>query len=549
MADLELSFSTRGELEGAKQYAAELDRQIGKMKAMGQDASDLTAKLGRLNTAIEQSAKKLSDMERPSAEVRDALSAEARAANEAAHSTETKVVAMNKAVVAAAALTAAYATLKKSIGEFAETQEAVTSLDAALAQHGNLTEEVRQKYQSLAGEMQTTTAIADEEWIKVLATLTKFGATPEGIEGAAAAVKNLAGFMGGDLTSAATMVGKALQGKFETLTRLGLKVDDTKTKSENLQSIFEQLAQRGGGQLEARANTLSGQFAGLRVATGDVFEGIGNLIDRTHVLTMATEIVTGVMKGFTILLPETVAQNDALRNKSAAAAVELKKQAEAQAALAAATEAAVKALEAENKAIDRQRQLNQTVGDARTQEQLALIDLAEHSGEISSEEANLRRSKVRSSAEVNKLTDDRLSLMLKEDALKKALQGVTDPKQRSPIEGQLADVRSALGGNLEQLRVAQVTGRSDVSGAEAAIRRAEQKRIKDQEEERLQQARDDEREVQQQVQRLTQGTLGAGESFRQTSDAVAVFAEGVVRENIQLKRRLTVLESRMNAAR
>ena len=45
MADLELEFSTRGELEGARAYAAELEKNIGKMKAAGQDASALTQQL------------------------------------------------------------------------------------------------------------------------------------------------------------------------------------------------------------------------------------------------------------------------------------------------------------------------------------------------------------------------------------------------------------------------------------------------------------------------------------------------------------------------
>lgn len=59
MADLELLFSTRGELEGARQYAAELERTIGKMKAAGKDASELTEKLGKLNVSIGESEKGL----------------------------------------------------------------------------------------------------------------------------------------------------------------------------------------------------------------------------------------------------------------------------------------------------------------------------------------------------------------------------------------------------------------------------------------------------------------------------------------------------------
>lgn len=134
----------------------------------------------------------------------------------------------------------------KSLQEFAAAQRNVAALDAVLAQNGQLTDEYRERLQELAGQLQRTTAIADDQWVAVLTKLTQFGANPGNIERYAAAVKNLAGIVG-DVDTAATLVSRALQGNFEMFSRYGISVGEAGSQTEKLDNLMRQLAQRGGG--------------------------------------------------------------------------------------------------------------------------------------------------------------------------------------------------------------------------------------------------------------------------------------------------------------
>src|SRR5688500_3555673 len=69
MADLEITFSTRAELEGANKFAADLEEKIGKMKAAGKETSELTAQHARLTEAIAKAEPTLKANESATAQV------------------------------------------------------------------------------------------------------------------------------------------------------------------------------------------------------------------------------------------------------------------------------------------------------------------------------------------------------------------------------------------------------------------------------------------------------------------------------------------------
>ena len=54
MPDLDFTIRTRAELEGAQQVGAELERLIGKQKALGEDYSENAAKLAKVNGSLEE---------------------------------------------------------------------------------------------------------------------------------------------------------------------------------------------------------------------------------------------------------------------------------------------------------------------------------------------------------------------------------------------------------------------------------------------------------------------------------------------------------------
>jgi len=289
------------------------------------------------------------------------------------------------AVTAAAATAIAAAT--KAIKEFAGTQEAVFKLDAALAQHGALVEHTRQNYQALAGELQNTTGIADDQWLDVLTRLTQFGSRPETIGIDVEAVKNLAGIMGGNLQGAALAYTRALQGQFEMFGRLGIRVDENLSQFEKLNQLQIQLAQVGGGQLEARATSLNGQWAVMKNAINDVFKGFGNLLSQTGLLQVGMNLVTGAARGLTRLLPTVTEQSDSLTNKMNAAAQAAQDEAKG-------LKAVNDQLKTRNENLAESRRIADQQSDAQQAFELAQIDLAESTG-LAPEQANLQRAEIR----------------------------------------------------------------------------------------------------------------------------------------------------------
>lgn len=191
---------------------------------------------------------------------------------------------LGTAAIAAGSTMAAFEAARRSIDAFAGAQLEVAKLDAALSTSGQFTDEYREKLQLLADQLQETTAISNDEWLGVLTTLTKFGADSSNIDQYSEAVKNLAGFLGGDLQTASFLFGKAMQGSTEMLGRYGIQVDKSKSQTEQLNDIMAQVAARGGGQLEAMAGTLSGSWKGLGLSTDDLFKSFGRIISETGVL-------------------------------------------------------------------------------------------------------------------------------------------------------------------------------------------------------------------------------------------------------------------------
>ena len=331
--------------------------------------------------------------------------------------------------VAAAAAAAAISIAKQAVEAFAEKQQAVVSLDAALANQGLLVDEVRLKYQGLADELERLTNIDDQKWINALATLSKFDAKPEQIEEYADAVKNLAGFIGGDVESAAFLFGKAMQGNFQMLQRYGIQVDESATQTEKLNQVMEQLAQRGGGQLEARAKSLSGGFAGLKIATGNLWEGFGNLISRSHVVEVALNVISGSINGLASLFPTLTEKVGDLENKFRGAGGAVGEMADsvetAQKKIKEATDEANAALEKQIKNIIRLRGLNDSLNDQDTAGKLAGVDAKEAKGELQPYQANIERAKIRREAEGIKLNNEQMAARGTLDAAHAQRKGAT----------------------------------------------------------------------------------------------------------------------------
>ncbi|HEX7860833.1 MAG TPA: hypothetical protein VF773_10930 [Verrucomicrobiae bacterium] len=322
-----------------------------------------------------------------------------------------------QAAAAITALTVALIFGKKALSEFADLEEKVRKLQATMAQNGFLTEANNKAYQELAATLQDLTGRADDEWIDVLTRLTQFGATPQDIERHVEAVKNLAGIMGGDLQGAAAGVAKAMEGEFHAFTRLGIQIDEHATKAEKLDQLYRDLAQKGGGQLAASVEGVTGHFQAFKNTVSDAFEAVGQKIANTgvvqHVLyglgttigwlagkmSSVVPVADGMRNGLT-KLNDTTIDAERFNRQYNESLKETEKWAKA---IETALEGQLAAKKALLRADDEQT-------DAKMAFDLSLVDrmelLGPGKGGISKDEAIRRRAVVRASAGARKFKNE-----------------------------------------------------------------------------------------------------------------------------------------------
>lgn len=250
-----------------------------------------------------------------------------------------------------ASFSAALAVAGRAMREFAAKQEAVATLDQSLRNAGQASSEYRVELQALAGQLQTTTAIGDESWYRVFETLTKFGSTNETIREHTEAVKNLAGVTGVGVEEAAFLFGKAMQGNVQMLQRYGIQVDTSLSKTEQLDQIMQQLANRGGGILEERAKTINGQIKNLQNSTGDLLASLGQMSASSGVLANSLAALQTSLDWWNDLVGRTIPPVSSLTERMLMQAQSAEEVEESTRAAAAALDAIKKAAEESDAAL------------------------------------------------------------------------------------------------------------------------------------------------------------------------------------------------------
>lgn len=342
----------------------------------------------------------------------------------------------------ASSVAAAFSGVSKAIAEFADAEQKVAKLDAALAQNGLLADDVREQYQELATELQKTTAIADDEWLAVLTKLTQFGSKPETIGMDVEAVKNLAGVVG-DLQTAATMYSKALQGSFSAFSRYGIIITENATATEKLRDLQEQLARIGGGQLDASATTLNGQWAKLKNATADLSEAIGGQIAKTGILQEVMATTTEVTEYWAEKLGGTIGRVNGLSNAVQDTTESLRAYKEELAIVEELSSRITKAIEQEVKAIREKQSALDEIAGAQVALDIAKVNEAERKGQLTPEQATIAKGRIRAAAAAAKHDRDKEADIQEYKAKEKAFSDqltITEGlgKRRAEIEKQLA---------------------------------------------------------------------------------------------------------------
>ena len=190
------------------------------------------------------------------------LEGDAKGANKAIKSTETRFQKLGKTiktsalaqVAAIGGVVLALRGMVRGIGasiEAANKQEdAINALDGALADLGPSADKVSKALQDQAAALQLVTRFGDEETIQAQALLASFVKEEDAIKAATVATMDLAEAKGFSLVSAADLVSKTLGSSTNALTRYGIEVTGAVGSTERLTSLTENIAKVFGGRAQ-----------------------------------------------------------------------------------------------------------------------------------------------------------------------------------------------------------------------------------------------------------------------------------------------------------
>ena len=201
---------------------------------------------------------------------------------------EAKQIATKVAKIGAASALVGFAIKRAFLDPFAQSQDALAALGAALNATGKIGVEALRAIADEASRLQRITTVGDEVMVKAAATLATLAPSlkTDELVRAQTALVGLAEIMGTDVNGAAALLGKTLGSSTNALSRYGIELDASASASEKLAKIL------GSGSLgaafdvaQAKALTFAGRMAQIANASGDVRETIGEVIIRTIDLT------------------------------------------------------------------------------------------------------------------------------------------------------------------------------------------------------------------------------------------------------------------------
>lgn len=152
---------------------------------------------------------------------------------------------------------------------------AVDRLNNSIAQSPELAGASTDAFLDQAAALQDVTTFADDATIAAQAMLGTFHLTQDEILGLTPLVADLAAKFDLDLTRAALLVGKAMDGNSGALGRMGVRIDQNAFAADRYSAVMEALRENAGGFAEQEGARLSGRVEILKNNLGDLAEGVG----------------------------------------------------------------------------------------------------------------------------------------------------------------------------------------------------------------------------------------------------------------------------------
>jgi hypothetical protein len=176
------------------------------------------------------------------------------------------------AVVGAVGLGVALASFAKDAG-VAEAQQ--LKLTNSIKNSENVFAGNGKALREQASALQALTGADDDAVVGAQALLVQFGLTSKEVMQLSPLVNDLSRKMGIDLEAAARAVGKASEGTYGQLSRMGISVKDLGGDASETDNIVAALASTVGGFAESEGATFAGQLEIMKANFGDLKESLG----------------------------------------------------------------------------------------------------------------------------------------------------------------------------------------------------------------------------------------------------------------------------------
>ena len=164
-----------------------------------------------------------------------------------------------------------------SVRAFGEQEKAELRLRAALQANGRQVDQLFQKYNQFAQQMQAITVIGDETTLAMLAQAESLGLTGDAAERAVRNSIAMQSAFGVNAESALRYTAALEQGNATMLTRYIPTLRDIEDESERAAKAQEVLG-RAFSAAEAEGQSVAGMFVRLKNAVGDALEDVGEAV-------------------------------------------------------------------------------------------------------------------------------------------------------------------------------------------------------------------------------------------------------------------------------
>jgi len=183
-----------------------------------------------------------------------------------------------------------------SIKAASDDQLSQNKLKDAILKTKGATDDTVTSTEKWISKMQFTKGFSDEQLRPALADLTRYTGDVDTAQRLLNDAMDIAAAKGVPLETVAKGIGKAYNGQYTALNKLGVPLDAAKTKSGDFEGIMKDLNKQFNGAAASNAETYAGKVNILGLRFGELQESLGSkLIDK---FTKVVDITAVVAKGF-----------------------------------------------------------------------------------------------------------------------------------------------------------------------------------------------------------------------------------------------------------